>query len=102
MQGYDPDDPVSVDRPAEPVAPLIDRGVDGLRIALAGGYFRNGMSAKRTAIERVAAALRVEREVEFPKPLAPAPQPMSSPRPRARRFTLTACAPARATSTRGA
>ena len=68
MQGHDPDDPVSVDRPAEPVAPLIDRGVDGLRIALAGGYFRRGMFAEaRTAIERVAAALRVEREVEIPE-----------------------------------
>ena len=68
MQGHDPDDPVSVDRPAELVTPLIDRGVDGLRIALAGGYFRRGMFAEaRTAIERVAAALRVEREVEIPE-----------------------------------
>src|SRR5204863_7197558 len=40
MQGHDPDDPVCVTRPVEPTLPMLDRGADGLRIALAGGYFR--------------------------------------------------------------
>src|SRR5471030_1050784 len=31
MAGYDPDDPVCVDRPAEPLTPMLKRGVDGLR-----------------------------------------------------------------------
>src|SRR5881394_1363823 len=42
MQGPDPEDPVCVDRPAEPVTPALTRGIDGLRIAVAGGYFRKG------------------------------------------------------------
>ena len=42
MQGYDPDDPVCADRPIEAVTPLIDRGIAGLGIAVAGGYFRAG------------------------------------------------------------
>jgi aspartyl-tRNA(Asn)/glutamyl-tRNA(Gln) amidotransferase subunit A len=68
MQGYDADDPVSVDRPVERVTPLISQGVDGLRIAVAGGYFRNGMSAEaEMAIDRIAAALAVRREIEIPE-----------------------------------
>jgi 1-carboxybiuret hydrolase len=68
MQGYDPDDPVCVDRPLEPVSYLLDRGVDGLRIATAGGYFRAGMSPEaKTALARVASALGVEREIEIPE-----------------------------------
>src|SRR5438093_3578282 len=42
MQGPDPDDPVCAQRPAEPVTQLIARGADGLTIAVAGGYFRQG------------------------------------------------------------
>ena len=82
MQGYDPDDPVSVDRPAEPVTPLISRGVDGLRIAVAGGYFRKGMSAEaEMAIARVAAALAVKEEIEIPE----------AARARAAAYVITAC-----------
>ena len=33
MQGYDAADPVCVDRPVEAVSGLLDRGIDGLRIA---------------------------------------------------------------------
>ena len=68
MQGHDPDDPVCADRPAEPVTPLLERGTDGLRIAVAGGYFRKGAFPEaRAAVERVAAALGVEREIEIPE-----------------------------------
>jgi 1-carboxybiuret hydrolase len=68
MQGHDPDDPVCADRPAEPATPLIDRGSDGLRIALAGGYFRAGAFPEAlTALERVASALSVKREIEIPE-----------------------------------
>src|SRR5205814_1467693 len=42
MLGPDPDDPVCADRPAEPVTHLLTRGAEGLRIAIAGGYFRRG------------------------------------------------------------
>jgi 1-carboxybiuret hydrolase len=68
MQGHDPDDPVCADRPAEPATPLIDRGSDGLRIAVAGGYFRAGAFPEAlTALERVASALGVKREIELPE-----------------------------------
>jgi 1-carboxybiuret hydrolase len=68
MQGPDADDPVCTDRPAEPVTDELRRGADGLRIAIAGGYFRQGQSAEaQTAIARVAAALAVTREIELPE-----------------------------------
>ena len=68
MQGYDPNDPVCVDRPAEPVSGLLARGVNGLRIAVAGGYFRDGnFPEARTALERVAGALGADDEIELPE-----------------------------------
>jgi AtzE family amidohydrolase len=68
MQGADADDPVCVDRPTEPVARLLGRGGDGLRIAVAGGYFRQGLFPEaQVAVERVATALHVEREIEIPE-----------------------------------
>jgi len=68
MQGHDGDDPVCVERPPEPVTPLLERGADGLRIATAGGYFRHGMLPEaRTALARVASALGAEREIELPE-----------------------------------
>src|SRR5215203_5400545 len=42
MQGPDPEDPVCVDRPVEPTVNALERGLGGLRIAVAGGYFRKG------------------------------------------------------------
>ena len=68
MQGADADDPVCTDRPIEPALTALDRGIDGLRIAVAGGYFRKGASAEtREAMERVAQALAVSQEIEIPE-----------------------------------
>ena len=68
MQGHDPDDPVCADRPVEPVLPELVRGLDGLRIAIAGGYFRKGASSEtREALSRAAKALGVRREIEVPE-----------------------------------
>jgi 1-carboxybiuret hydrolase len=67
MQGYDRGDPVCVDRAPEPVAGLLDRGVDGLRIAVAGGYFKCRAAEPVYAIDRVAAALGVNRDIEIPE-----------------------------------
>ena len=67
MQGPDPADPVCVDRGVEPVSPHLGRGVDGLRIATAGGYFRAGASSEAlAALDGVAAALEVTQSVEIP------------------------------------
>src|SRR5580658_2172724 len=58
MQGFDPDDPVCADRAVEPVTSHLDESIDGLRIAVAGGYFRKGLAPEATAaVSRIAAAL---------------------------------------------
>jgi aspartyl-tRNA(Asn)/glutamyl-tRNA(Gln) amidotransferase subunit A len=68
MQGHDRDDPVCADRAPEPVTPLLSRGSDDLRIALAAGYFRAGNSAEgQTALERVTRVLDVKTEIEIPE-----------------------------------
>jgi aspartyl-tRNA(Asn)/glutamyl-tRNA(Gln) amidotransferase subunit A len=68
MQGPDPEDPVCTRRPAEPALRSLDRGTAGLRIAVAGGYFRRGASPEALeAVARVAEALGATREVEIPE-----------------------------------
>jgi aspartyl-tRNA(Asn)/glutamyl-tRNA(Gln) amidotransferase subunit A len=68
MRGPDPDDPVCSDRPADAVTPELARGAEGLRIAVAGGYFKKGAFAEaRAAVARVGKALDVAREVELPE-----------------------------------
>ena len=68
MQGPDPDDAACVNRPAEPTLGALERGADGLRIAIAGGYFATGLTAEaQTAMSRVAQALGARRTVELPE-----------------------------------
>jgi 1-carboxybiuret hydrolase len=68
MQGHDPDDPVCARRPVEPALPALTRGIAGLRIAVAGGYFRRGaMPESLAAVDRVAQALGAAREIEIPE-----------------------------------
>ena len=67
MQGFDADDPACADRPVEPVAPLLERGADGLRVAVAGGYFKCNSGETCYAIDRVAAALGANRDIEIPQ-----------------------------------
>jgi AtzE family amidohydrolase len=58
MQGYDAADPVCVDRPVEAISGLLDRGIESLRIACAGGYFRAGATPEAlAAVDSVAAAV---------------------------------------------
>jgi AtzE family amidohydrolase len=68
MQGPDPDDPACAGRPVEPALPALERGTDGLRIAVASGYFRQNLSPEAAAaVARVAGALSTSREVELPE-----------------------------------
>jgi 1-carboxybiuret hydrolase len=67
MQGFDPDDPACVDRPIEPVTPLLERGTDGLRVAVAGGYFKCKSGEACYAIDRIASALGANRDIEIPQ-----------------------------------
>jgi aspartyl-tRNA(Asn)/glutamyl-tRNA(Gln) amidotransferase subunit A len=67
MQGFDADDAACVDRPVEPATPQLGKGLDGLRIAVAGGYFRQGASPEALgALDGVAKALGA-REIEIPE-----------------------------------
>jgi AtzE family amidohydrolase len=68
MQGPDPEDPACAGRTAEPVTQLVERGLDGLTIAVAGGYFRVGASPEAfVAVDRVAAALGANQDIELPE-----------------------------------
>jgi len=68
MQGHDADDAGCVDRANEPTTTLLDRDIGDLRIAVAGGYFRKGAFPEaRVAIDRVAAALHVNRDIDIPE-----------------------------------
>jgi 1-carboxybiuret hydrolase len=67
MQGFDADDPVCADRPAEPVVPLLERGADGLRVAVASGYFKCKSGEVCYAVDRVASALGANRDIDLPQ-----------------------------------
>jgi AtzE family amidohydrolase len=68
MQGPDADDAACSTRDVEPVAPLLAQGSDGLRIALAGGYFETNLFPEAVeAVARVAKALNATRKVELPE-----------------------------------
>jgi AtzE family amidohydrolase len=67
MQGVDADDPVCADRATEPVLPDLERGINGLRVAVAGGYFKCKAAEASQAIDRVASALGANRDIEIPQ-----------------------------------
>jgi 1-carboxybiuret hydrolase len=68
MQGPDQEDPVCSDRAFEPATPMLERGVDGLRIVVAGGYFKRGAFPEAmTALDRIAKALGARDEIEIPE-----------------------------------
>ena len=67
MQGHDANDPVCAERGTEPVASLLQRGAEGLRIAVAGGYFKCKTAETVYAVDRVAAALGANREIIIPQ-----------------------------------
>jgi aspartyl-tRNA(Asn)/glutamyl-tRNA(Gln) amidotransferase subunit A len=67
MQGFDARDPVSARQPADPALPTLGGGIDGLRIAVAGGYFAElaGDDAL-AAVDRAADAAGAILTVELP------------------------------------
>ncbi len=68
MQGADADDPAQAPRAIEPVSASLSGGLQGVRIARAGGYFaRGGEPAAFAAVETVCAALGATREIEIPE-----------------------------------
>jgi aspartyl-tRNA(Asn)/glutamyl-tRNA(Gln) amidotransferase subunit A len=68
MQGPDDEDPVATERAIEPALPALDRGIETLRIAKAGGYFRRGASPEvLRAFDIVVKSLSISREIELPE-----------------------------------
>ncbi|ONG50367.1 amidase [Pseudoroseomonas deserti] len=68
MQGPDAADPSCAPRAVEPSLPGLDGGIEGLRIARACGYFRQGLSPEAAlATDAVAHALGVTAEIEIPE-----------------------------------
>ncbi|MGA8495528.1 MAG: AtzE family amidohydrolase [Xanthobacteraceae bacterium] len=67
MQGFDADDPACADRVAEPVASHLDKGADGLRVAVAGGYFKGKTAEAVAAVDSVASALGANRDIDIPQ-----------------------------------
>ncbi len=67
MQGPPAGDPACVDQAVSPVMPLLDHGITGLRIAVAGGYFaRNVIPEALAAVRTVASALGDVGEIDVP------------------------------------
>jgi aspartyl-tRNA(Asn)/glutamyl-tRNA(Gln) amidotransferase subunit A len=63
MQGPDEDDPVCTGKPPQLTLPLLDEGIGGLRIAIAGDYFERQLEpVAAEAVATVAKALGVTRK----------------------------------------
>jgi AtzE family amidohydrolase len=67
MQGFDADDPACADRAVEPVMPHLDKGIDGLRIAVAAGYFKGKTAEAVAAVDSVASAVGANRDIGIPQ-----------------------------------
>jgi aspartyl-tRNA(Asn)/glutamyl-tRNA(Gln) amidotransferase subunit A len=68
LQGDDPADPAQVSWPPVAAMAEVDKGIAGLRIAVADGYFRKqGMPEAYAAVDHVAKALGVSRTVTIPE-----------------------------------
>jgi AtzE family amidohydrolase len=68
MQGADLADPACATRPASFAVGEIERGIDGLRIAVAGDYFATGgMDEAHQALAEVARALGATQKVTLPE-----------------------------------
>lgn len=67
LQGADPEDGFQAHRPPSPTLDLLNRGQEGLRCAVLGGYFRTWCDTDaRDAVDAVARALRAGDEIIFP------------------------------------
>jgi AtzE family amidohydrolase len=68
MQGPDSRDHACSPRPAAPAAPTLEGGLEGLRIAVLGGYFAQGGDPQvHAAVAAVAGELGVTRRIDLPE-----------------------------------
>lgn len=67
LQGPDSNDKVCIQTPLAPVLPQLEDGIEGLRIAKAGGYFaQGGLPEVFAGLEVVLKALEITETVEIP------------------------------------
>ena len=82
LQGSDPTDPVCTQRPPQLCTPELSKGSEGLRIAIADGYFAAGAEPEVfAAVEQIAHALGTHQRVTIPE----------AHRARAAAFVITSC-----------
>ncbi len=68
LQGPDANDPAQADRPRLDTLGELEKGADGLRIAIAGGYFRQKAEPEvLSAVDTVAEALGVSDKIDIPE-----------------------------------
>ncbi|MBH5402700.1 AtzE family amidohydrolase [Bradyrhizobium sp. CNPSo 4010] len=68
MQGPDADDGACSTRAVEPVTPLLDESISGLRVAIAGGHFQKNVFPEAVeAVSRIAKALGATQVVDVPE-----------------------------------
>ncbi len=68
MQGHDPEDPAQQPRPVEATVGELQRGTQGLRIGVLGGWFRTmAQPAALAAVDRVAGALGALQQTTWPE-----------------------------------
>lgn len=68
MQGFDEGDPACRNEPPEPVRPHVERGIEGLRIARAVGYFdRNADPRIVDCVRTAAQALGTTATIDLPE-----------------------------------
>ena len=68
LQGADADDPACTDRPPVATLPELTKGIDGLRIAVADGYFTKGAEPNvLAAVETIATLLGTTRQITIPE-----------------------------------
>ena len=66
MQGADADDPAQAKRPLQTTADQLQRGTQGLRVAVLGGWFRTmAQPAALAAVDKVASALGAMQELQW-------------------------------------
>jgi len=67
MRGHDPLDPACADVPAMPLLPELEKGIEGLRVVKAAGYFQQPAHPEaHAAVDAVANALGVTETVDVP------------------------------------
>ncbi|MEC4985076.1 MAG: AtzE family amidohydrolase [Oscillatoria sp. PMC 1068.18] len=68
LQGEDNRDPIVSNHPPEPCLPQLDFGIKGLRIAVADGYFTEGVEPEaREVVAQVAATLGAKNRINLPE-----------------------------------